>query len=196
MLASSNTTTGGAHVILGRQFAVGLPARGGNRFRGEDEDHGRPGESFLPNSAYEPTTRLRRASPVRAKREESISNVIVRLSTSVDGIASGTSEHDFMAVRVSRCWAGASTCAVGRRRDGWRRDTAQSPLWAEEFEWVGAQLVSRRMFDFSFPYWRNTHRLTRRCSWSRIGPPLCCSRQARSDQLDHGTAVARERCPN
>jgi dihydrofolate reductase len=49
-----------------------------------------------------------------------MSKVIVGLSTSVDGIASGTTE---------------------------------SRLWAEQYERVGAQVVGRRLFDYSDPYW-------------------------------------------
>jgi len=83
-----------------------------------------------------------------------MSKVIVALSTSVDGIASGSSEQDFMAVHEAvlgwvfnlRSWQAAQGMDGGE-------DTAESRLWAQEFERIGAQLIGRRMFDFSEPYW-------------------------------------------
>jgi dihydrofolate reductase len=83
-----------------------------------------------------------------------MSKVIVGLSTSIDGIASGTGEHDFMAVHEAvlgwlfnlRSWRAAQGLEGGE-------DTAESKLWGEEFGRIGAQLTGRRMFDFSEPYW-------------------------------------------
>jgi dihydrofolate reductase len=83
-----------------------------------------------------------------------MSKVIVGLSTSIDGIASGTGEHDFMTVHEAvlgwvfnlRSWQAAQGMEGGE-------DTAESNMWGEEFERIGAQLVGRRMFDFSDPYW-------------------------------------------
>jgi dihydrofolate reductase len=83
-----------------------------------------------------------------------MSKVIVGLSTSIDGIAGGTGEHDFMAVHEAvlgwvfnlRSWRAAQGIEGGE-------DTAESKLWGEESERIGAQLTGRRMFDFSEPYW-------------------------------------------
>jgi hypothetical protein len=83
-----------------------------------------------------------------------MSKVIVGLSTSGDGIASGTGEHDFMTVHEAvlgwvfnlRSWQAAQGMDGGE-------DTAESRLWGEEFDRIGAQLTGRRMFDFSYPYW-------------------------------------------
>jgi dihydrofolate reductase len=80
--------------------------------------------------------------------------VIIGLSTSVDGIASGTTEHNFMAVHEAvlgwvfnlRSWQAAQGMDGGQ-------DSPESELWAKEFDQVGAQIVGRRLFDFSHPYW-------------------------------------------
>lgn len=80
--------------------------------------------------------------------------VIVGLSTSVDGIASGTTEDDLMVVHEAvlgwvfglRGWQAAQGMEGGQ-------DTGESRLWVEEFERIGAQVVGRRMFDYSEPYW-------------------------------------------
>ena len=81
-------------------------------------------------------------------------NVVVGLSMSADGIASGTSEEDFWDVHEAvlgwlfglRSWREAQGMEGGD-------DTEESRLWAETFARTGAQIVGRRMFDFSFPHW-------------------------------------------
>jgi dihydrofolate reductase len=83
-----------------------------------------------------------------------MSKVIVGLSTSVDGIASGTSEEDFWKVHEAvlgwlfnlRSWREAQGMEGGE-------DTEDSQLWDEDFQRVGAQIVGRRMFDFSVEAW-------------------------------------------
>lgn len=83
-----------------------------------------------------------------------MSKVIVGLSTSVDGIASGTTDEDFMAVHEAVLgwvfnlagWQAAQGMSGGV-------DTPESRLWSREFESIGAQIVGRRMYDFSHPYW-------------------------------------------
>jgi len=83
-----------------------------------------------------------------------MSKVIVGLSTSLDGIASGTTEEDFMSVHEAvlgwvfnlRSWQ------TEQGMDG-GEDTPESRLWATEFDRIGAQIVGRRMYDFSHPYW-------------------------------------------
>jgi dihydrofolate reductase len=83
-----------------------------------------------------------------------MSKVIVGLSTSVDGIASGTSEEDFWPVHEAvlgwlfnlRSWREAQGMEGGE-------DTEDSRLWSEDFQRVGAQIVGRRMFDFSVDAW-------------------------------------------
>ena len=83
-----------------------------------------------------------------------MSKVIVGLSTSVDGIASGTSEDDFWPVHEAvlgwlfnlRSWREAQGMEGGE-------DTEDSRLWSEEFQRIGAQIVGRRMFDFSVDAW-------------------------------------------
>jgi dihydrofolate reductase len=80
--------------------------------------------------------------------------VIIGLSTSVDGIASGTNEQDFQAVHEAvlswvfnlRSWQAAQ--GMGGGQDG-----PESELWGREFARIGAQIVGRRMYDFSHPYW-------------------------------------------
>lgn len=83
-----------------------------------------------------------------------MSTVIVGLSTSVDGIASGTTEDDVMAVHEAVLgWVfGLRGWQAAQGMDG-GQDTAESRLWTEEYERIGAQLVGRRMFDYSEPYW-------------------------------------------
>jgi dihydrofolate reductase len=81
-------------------------------------------------------------------------NVIIGLSTSVDGIASGTTEQDFQAVHEAvlgwvfnlRSWQAAQGMDGGQ-------DSPESQLWASEFAQIGAQIVGRRIFDFGYPYW-------------------------------------------
>lgn len=83
-----------------------------------------------------------------------MSKVIVGLSTSVDGIASGTSEEDFWPVHEAvlgwlfnlRSWREAQGMEGGE-------DTEDSRIWDEEFQRIGAQIVGRRMFDFSVDAW-------------------------------------------
>ena len=83
-----------------------------------------------------------------------MSKVIVGLSTSVDGIASGTSEEDFWPVHEAvlgwlfnlLSWREALGMEGGE-------DTEDSRLWSEDFQRVGAQIVGRRMFDFSVEAW-------------------------------------------
>jgi dihydrofolate reductase len=83
-----------------------------------------------------------------------MSRVIVGLSTSVDGIASGSSEEDFWKVHEAvlgwvfnlRGWREAQGMEGGE-------DNEDSRLWSEDFQRIGAQIVGRRMFDFSVDAW-------------------------------------------
>lgn len=83
-----------------------------------------------------------------------MSKVIVGLSTSVDGIASGTGDEDFQTVHEAvlgwlfnlRSWQAAQGMTDGQ-------DSPESQLWGIEYERAGAQIVGRRMFDYSHPYW-------------------------------------------
>lgn len=83
-----------------------------------------------------------------------MSKVIVGLSTSVDGIASGTSEADFWTVHEAvlgwlftlRDWREAQGIEGGE-------DNEDSRLWTDENNAVGAQIVGRRMFDFAVDAW-------------------------------------------
>lgn len=81
-------------------------------------------------------------------------SVIVGLSMSVDGIASGTSEADFWATHEAvlgwlfdlRSWRQEQGMEGGE-------DNADSRTWAEDHARVGAQIVGRRMFDFGYEPW-------------------------------------------
>jgi dihydrofolate reductase len=83
-----------------------------------------------------------------------MSNVVVGLSMSADGIASGTGEEDFWEVHQAvlgwvfdlRSWREAQGMDGGE-------NNKDSRLWGEGFARTGAQIVGRRMFDFSFPHW-------------------------------------------
>ncbi len=83
-----------------------------------------------------------------------MSKVIVGLSTSVDGIAGGSTEDNFMTVHQAVLgWVfGLRSWQTAQNMDG-GEDTAESRLWAQEYDRIGAQVVGRRMFDFSEPYW-------------------------------------------
>src|SRR5579875_2959600 len=80
--------------------------------------------------------------------------VIVGLSTSLDGVASGTSEADFWTVHNAvlgwlfdlHSWRAAQGMDGGE-------DNEDSRLWAAEYSRIGAQIVGRRMFDFSVAAW-------------------------------------------
>lgn len=83
-----------------------------------------------------------------------MSKVIVGLSTSVDGIASGTGEADFWTVHEAvlgwvfglRGWREAQGMEGGE-------DDEDSRLWTEDNQRIGAQVVGRRMFDFAVDAW-------------------------------------------
>jgi dihydrofolate reductase len=83
-----------------------------------------------------------------------MSKVIVGLSTSVDGIASGTTEADFWEVHNAvlgwvfnlASWRGAQGMDGGE-------DSEDSRVWARQNERIGAQIVGRRMFDFGYEPW-------------------------------------------
>lgn len=80
--------------------------------------------------------------------------VIVGLSTSVDGVASGTSEADFWPIHEAvlgwvfnlRAWREAQGMEGGD-------DNEDSRLWSNEDDRIGAQIVGRRIFDFSVEAW-------------------------------------------
>jgi dihydrofolate reductase len=90
----------------------------------------------------------------RADRRVVMGNIVVGLSMSLDGIASGTGEEDFWAVHEAvlswvfelRSWRAAQGMDGGA-------DNTDSKIWAEDFARTGAQIVGRRMFDFSYPHW-------------------------------------------
>lgn len=83
-----------------------------------------------------------------------MSKVIIGMSMSLDGIASGTTEADFWDVHNAvlgwvfdlRSWRSAAGMAGGE-------DNADSRVWAEEYERIGAQVLGRRMFDFGYESW-------------------------------------------
>lgn len=83
-----------------------------------------------------------------------MSKVVIGLSTSVDGIASGTSEANFWSVHEAvlgwlfnlRGWREAQGMDGGE-------DNEDSRLWTEENDRIGAQIVGRRMFDFAVDAW-------------------------------------------
>jgi dihydrofolate reductase len=83
-----------------------------------------------------------------------MSKVVLGMSTSLDGIAGGSSEADFMTVHEAilgwvfdlRSWRQAQGMDGGR-------DSVDSEVWAEDFERIGAQIVGRTMFDFGFEPW-------------------------------------------
>jgi dihydrofolate reductase len=80
--------------------------------------------------------------------------VVVGMSMSLDGIASGTTEADFWAVHEAvlgwlfdlKSWRAAQGMDGGEDND-------DSRVWAEEYERIGAQIIGRRMFDFGYPHW-------------------------------------------
>lgn len=83
-----------------------------------------------------------------------MSKVIVGLSTSADGIASGTSEADFWQVHEAVLgWVfGLRSWREAQGMDG-GEDNGDSRLWAEDNQRIGAQIVGRRMFDFAVDAW-------------------------------------------
>lgn len=95
-----------------------------------------------------------------------MSKVIVGLSTSVDGVASGVSEEDFWPVH-NAVLGWLFDLASWRERQGMDGgvDNEDSRLWAADSARIGAQVVGRRMFDFSVEAWGDTPSFGRRCSW-------------------------------
>lgn len=83
-----------------------------------------------------------------------MSKVIIGMSMSLDGVASGTTEADFWDVHNAvlgwlfdlQSWRSAAGMAGGD-------DNADSRLWAQEYEQIGAQVLGRRMFDFGYEPW-------------------------------------------
>jgi dihydrofolate reductase len=86
--------------------------------------------------------------------DPTMSKVIVGLSTSVDGIASGTSETDFWEVHNAVLgWVfNLTSWRAAQGMDG-GDDTEESRLWQQQNERIGAQIVGRRMFDFGYEPW-------------------------------------------
>lgn len=83
-----------------------------------------------------------------------MSKVIVGLSTSVDGVSSGTTDDDVMQVHEAVLgWLFNLRSWQAQQGMGGGQDTPESRFWAREFERIGAQIVGRRMFDYSHPYW-------------------------------------------
>jgi hypothetical protein len=90
-----------------------------------------------------------------------MSKLIVGLSTSVDGIASGVSEQDAMAVHEAvlgwvfklRGWQEPQGMSGGE-------DSAESTMYEEQYNRIGAQIVGRHMYDYSHPYWGENRLLT------------------------------------
>jgi dihydrofolate reductase len=80
--------------------------------------------------------------------------VIVGLSTSLDGIASGVSQDDFWEVHNATLgWV--FDLASWRAAQGMEGgdDTEESRMWGEQNRRIGAQIVGRRMFDFGYDAW-------------------------------------------
>lgn len=82
------------------------------------------------------------------------SKIIIGMSMSLDGIASGTTEADFWTVHEAvlgwvfdlKSWRSVQGMDGGQDND-------DSKLWAEEYGRIGAQIVGRRMFDFGVEPW-------------------------------------------
>jgi dihydrofolate reductase len=91
---------------------------------------------------------------VTTEGEQAMSKVIVGLSTSLDGIASGTSETDFWDVHNAVLgWVfGLASWRAAQGMDG-GEDNDDSRVWSRQNERIGAQIVGRRMFDFGFEPW-------------------------------------------
>jgi dihydrofolate reductase len=80
--------------------------------------------------------------------------VVLDMSTSLDGIAGGSSEAEFWTVHEAvlgwvfnlRSW---------RREQGMEggEDTLDSRVWGGSFARIGAQVIGRTMFDFGFEPW-------------------------------------------
>jgi dihydrofolate reductase len=83
-----------------------------------------------------------------------MSKVVVGMSMSLDGIVGGTGEADWWPVHEQvlgwvfdlRSWRAAQGMAGGE-------ENADSQIWAEEYERVGAHVVSRLMFDNGVEPW-------------------------------------------
>jgi dihydrofolate reductase len=84
-----------------------------------------------------------------------MTKVVVGMSVSLDGIAGGRSaDADGMALHEAilgwvfplRSW---------RREQGQDggEDSADSRVWAADFERFGPQVIGRTMFDFGYPHW-------------------------------------------
>jgi dihydrofolate reductase len=91
---------------------------------------------------------------IRRKETDMSSNVIVGLSTSLDGIASGESEADFWDVH-NAVLGWVFELASWRAEQGMDggEDNEDSRVWARQNERIGAQIVGRRMFDFGYEPW-------------------------------------------
>jgi dihydrofolate reductase len=87
-------------------------------------------------------------------KEWVMSKVVLGMSTSLDGIAGGSSEAEFWSVHEAvlgwvfdlRSWRQAQGMDGGE-------DTVDSRVWAENFERIGAQIVGRTMFDYGYEPW-------------------------------------------
>lgn len=83
-----------------------------------------------------------------------MSKVIVGLSTSVDGVAGAGEGQDAMQVHEAVLgWVFNLQSWQAEQGMGGGEDTAESKLWSRQFDRIGAQVVGRRMFDYSEPYW-------------------------------------------
>jgi dihydrofolate reductase len=83
-----------------------------------------------------------------------MSKVVVGMSMSLDGIVGGTGEADWWPVHEQvlgwvfdlRSWRAAQGMAGGE-------ENTDSRIWAEEYERIGAHIVSRLMFDNGVEPW-------------------------------------------
>ena len=84
-----------------------------------------------------------------------MSNVVLDMSVSLDGIAGGAEpDADGMALHEAilgwlfplRSW---------REQQGQEggEDSVDSRVWGTDFDRFGPQVIGRRMFDFSYPHW-------------------------------------------
>jgi dihydrofolate reductase len=84
-----------------------------------------------------------------------MSNVVLGMSVSLDGIAGGAEpDADGMALHEAilgwlfplRSW---------REQQGQEggEDSVDSRVWATDFDRFGPQVIGRRMFDFGYPHW-------------------------------------------
>jgi dihydrofolate reductase len=83
-----------------------------------------------------------------------MSKVVLGMSVSLDGIAGGGADADGMALHEAilgwvfplRSWRAEQGQEGGE-------DSADSRVWAADFERFGPQIVGRSMFDWGYPYW-------------------------------------------